>query len=209
MVEYTRNCPKCNKVLYYKTKYNRAEKKNRLCNFGNCSRIIDRLYKSCIICNIEQSVNNFYKNKNRPDGLCHICKKCDITKRVKFATYQYANDIQYKLSMILRLRINQAIKYNHKSGSAVRDLGCSISNLKLYLERQFYLNKYTKDKMTWDNLSRNGWNIDHIKPLCSFDLTDRNQFLEACHYTNLQPLWVEDHRTKSAKDIKSSIKLIT
>lgn len=42
-------------------------------------------------------------------------------------------------------------------------------------------------------------NIDHIKPLASFDLTDRSQFLEACHYTNLQPLWSEDNIEKSNK----------
>jgi hypothetical protein len=161
--------------------------------------------KICNICNIKLPIKNFYKNKNRPDGLCHICKKCDNKKRTKHASKQYKNDIQYKLSMILRLRINKAIKYNQKSGSAVRDLGCSIDDLKIHLEKQFYMSK-RKKVMTWDNLSKNGWNIDHIKPLCSFDLTDRAQFLEACHYTNLQPLWVEDHYIKSAKDIKLSIR---
>jgi hypothetical protein len=48
--------------------------------------------------------------------------------------------------------------------------------------------------MTWDNWTTDGWHIDHIKPLASsFDLTDRKQFLEACHYTNLQPLWAKDN----------------
>jgi hypothetical protein len=30
----------------------------------------------------------------------------------------------------------------------------------------------------------------------SFDLTERNQLLEACHYTNLQPLWAKDNLSK-------------
>jgi len=55
--------------------------------------------------------------------------------------------------------------------------------------------------MTWDNWTLDGWHIDHIKPLASFDLTDRKQLLEACHYTNLQPLWAKDNLTKNDKII--------
>ena len=45
-------------------------------------------------------------------------------------------------------------------------------------------------------------NIDHIEPLCSFDLTDREQLLKACHYTNLRPLFKEDNLKKKSEDIK-------
>ena len=100
-------------------------------------------------------------------------------------------DIQYKLSTNLRSRLRRAINDNYKSGSAVKDLGCSIEELKIYLESKF------QSGMTWDNHSIDGWHIDHIKPLSSFDLTDRNQLLEACHYTNLQPLWAKDNFLKS------------
>jgi hypothetical protein len=53
--------------------------------------------------------------------------------------------------------------------------------------------------MTWDNWSLDGWHIDHIKPLNKFDLSDRSQFLEAVHYTNLQPLWAVDNLSKGDK----------
>jgi len=99
-------------------------------------------------------------------------------------------NINYKLSKNLRARLNRAIKNNQKSGSAVKDLGCSISELKTYLESKFLPN------MTWENYGLYGWHIDHITPLSSFDLTDRKQLLEACHYTNLQPLWATDNLTK-------------
>jgi len=62
-----------------------------------------------------------------------------------------------------------------------------------HIEAQF------KSGMTWENWSRTGWHLDHIKPLSSFDLSDRAQFLEACHYTNYQPLWAKDNLIKGKK----------
>jgi len=100
------------------------------------------------------------------------------------------NDIQFRLTCLLRKRLHHAIKGNYKSGSAVRDLGCSIEFLKEYLESLF------QPGMTWDNHGIKGWHIDHIKPLASFDLTDRKQLLEAVNYTNLQPLWWQDNLKK-------------
>src|SRR5208337_1534913 len=108
------------------------------------------------------------------------------------------NDIQCWLQFILRARLRVAVKNNYKSGSAVFDLGCTIEFLKTYISRQFQIG------MTWENRGR-VWHIDHIKPLCSFDLTLREQLLEACHYTNLQPLFEKDNLTKSSEDKKKSI----
>ena len=108
-------------------------------------------------------------------------------------------DIQYKLSTRLRVRLCHALKNKQKSGSAVRDLGCSIEELKQHLESKF------QPGMSWDNWTINGWHIDHIKPLVSFDLTDKNQLLEACHYTNLQPLWAKDNLAKSDKIMPQSV----
>jgi len=53
--------------------------------------------------------------------------------------------------------------------------------------------------MTWDNYGQL-WEIDHDKPLASFDLSDPKQLKEVCYYTNLQPLWKEEHKTKSIKE---------
>jgi hypothetical protein len=53
--------------------------------------------------------------------------------------------------------------------------------------------------MTWENYRFYGWHIDHIGPLARFDLTDREQFLQAVRYTNLQPLWAKDNWKKNNK----------
>ena len=120
-------------------------------------------------------------------------KKTNRVKRNSYENNKKKTDIQYKLKSSLRTRLYQSINGNFKAGSAVRDLGCTVEELKQYLESKFL------PGMSWDNWTHDGWHIDHIKPLDSFDLTDRNQLLEACHYTNLQPLWATDNLVKSNK----------
>lgn len=105
----------------------------------------------------------------------------------------------FKLARALRHRVNEAIKTGQKAGSAVRDLGCSIEEFKKHLESKFYPNPETGEAMTWDNHTVRGWHIDHIKPLIGFDLTDREQFLEAASYKNQQPLWWRDNIVKGDK----------
>lgn len=103
----------------------------------------------------------------------------------KWVDSNYKTNIQYRLSNSLRQRLRQALKDGYKNGSAVRDLGCSIENFKQYIENQF------QEGMTWDNYGE--WHLDHIKPLISFDLTQRKQLLEAVHFSNLRPLWAIDN----------------
>jgi len=117
--------------------------------------------------------------------------------RQRYTKNKRDTDPLFRLTNNLRGRLSQALRNNYKSGSAVRDLGCSIEFLKEYLEK-----KFTKN-MNWDNYGRKKdikcWNIDHIKPLSKFDLTDRKQLQKACNYTNLQPLWAEDNWKKGNK----------
>lgn len=103
--------------------------------------------------------------------------------------------VQFKLSESLRNRLRSAVVNGYKGGSAVRDLGCSIELLRDRIELQF------KPGMTWDNwgFGLGKWHIDHIMPLSAFDLTNRQHFLLACHYGNLQPLWHEDNMRKLDK----------
>jgi hypothetical protein len=109
-------------------------------------------------------------------------------------------DMNYRISCILRTRLNKAIKGKFKTGSAVNDLGCSIEQLLIHLESQFYNHPTSKIGMSWENYGQNGWNIDHIKPFVSFNLTNYEELQQACHYTNLRPIWVEEHTIKSAKE---------
>jgi hypothetical protein len=102
-------------------------------------------------------------------------------------------DPHFRLAKNLRSRLRVALKTDAKTGSAVADLGCSIEELKLYLEAKFY-DRSDGTPMNWSNYGRIGWRIDHVKPLAYLRMGRAVE--ELCHYKNLQPLWYEDNIAK-------------
>ena len=127
-------------------------------------------------------------------------KKAKQTKEglEKFREYQrnYWNERRRKdptLRLIHnhRTRVRQALNGIYKSESSLVLLGCKTEELKKHIESLF------QDGMNWLNYGE--WEIDHIRPCSSFDLSDLKQQEECFHYTNLQPLWKHDNRLKSDK----------
>lgn len=151
---------------YYKNNKNKLKDYQQAYNLENRDKIKHRQTKYR-----EQNQNkiNYYFKKRKKD------------------------DIQFRIASNLRARISKALTNNIKRGSVIKDLGCSVCELKQYLESKF------QPGMCWENYGLYGWHIDHIIPLSSFDLTDQEQFLKACHYSNLQPLWAEENLKKSNK----------
>ena len=125
--------------------------------------------------------------KNNRERINQTARKLDRKKK--------KTNTQYRLKKRLRVRLYSVLKSGCKVGSAVRDLGCSVEDLKIWLEQQFL------PGMTWENYG-NGegkWNIDHILPLSKFDLTDRKQLLKVCNWFNLRPMWAMENIKKSNK----------
>lgn len=151
------------------------------------------------IYSVKYRKNNKSKLKREKADYYQRTKVRDREKKNNRYNKQYYSDISFRLSVCLRSRLRQALKKNSKGGSAVKDLGCSVEYLKKYLESKFH------SGMDWNNHgnTHNTWQIDHIRPLCSFDLTKREELLKACHYTNLQPIWNKDHIDKTSIDIKN------
>jgi len=102
-------------------------------------------------------------------------------------------DINYRLIRLLRGRTSEALRRNSKAGHTRELLGCSIQELKLYLESKF------QPGMTWENHGTFGWHIDHVKPCASFDLSDAREQEKCFHYTNMQPLWAKENLSKGSK----------
>lgn len=161
--------------------------------------------KTCVKCGQSKNNSMFSKRtaaKDKLDSYCKVCrnsfsKNYSINNRSQVAARvkdRRQSDMNMRIANNLRNRVRQAVVIG-KTGSAVTDLGCTVDQLKLHLESKF------QSGMNWLNYG-NGegkWNIDHILPLSKFNLTDRAQFLIACNYLNLQPMWYLENIIKSAK----------
>jgi hypothetical protein len=140
------------------------------------------------------------KNKEKVRGLNRSWRKNNPDK-VKASHKRYnakkPHDPQLKLAHSVRNNVLRGLKrYKERPEKAARSiklLGCTIPELKTYLESKFL------PGMTWENHGLHGWHIDHIKPLSSFDLTKPKEQEKAFHYTNLQPLWAKDNLSKGNK----------
>lgn len=104
------------------------------------------------------------------------------------------NDPMFRITSNLRNRVRKAIKGINKSKTTIELLGCTIEDFKNHIEKQF------KKGMSWDNYGK--WELDHIKPCCSFDLTQESEQKLCFHYSNTQPLWKVEHRLKTELDTK-------
>lgn len=95
----------------------------------------------------------------------------------------------------IRIRISRVLRGVFKSAPTLRLMGCSWEQLRKHLQSQFTCG------MAWDNYGK--WEIDHIMPCGSFDLSDPEQQKACFHFSNLRPLWRRANRQKHATKPKS------
>lgn len=113
-----------------------------------------------------------------------------IRKSVAASKKRRRSDLNYRLTGNLRHRVWLALRGHVKSDRTLGLIGCSIDDLRDYLESKF------SEGMSWDNYGFYGWHVDHIKPCALFDLTQPQEQRQCFHYSNLQPLWAKDNFSK-------------
>lgn len=118
----------------------------------------------------------------------------------KYTSFQWRNNMTYRLRHILRERIRSALKGARKSNRTLGLVGCTIEQLKIYLASQF------QPEMNWSNYG-SYWHIDHKLPCASFNLADPAQQAKCFHYTNLQPLEAMENIRKSNKILPQFINI--
>ena len=97
-------------------------------------------------------------------------------------------DVNFRLICNTRRRIHHALNGKSKSISTKEILGIDIETYIKRIEWQM-----TPD-MTWNNIQ-----IDHVKPICLFDVTKDEELKEAFNWKNTQPLLKEVHSHKGIK----------
>ena len=142
--------------------------------------------------------------KNNLDHVISYSKRYIHLNREKLSRYvrdKSRSDVQYRMCRQLRTRLADIVRLQGKrrAGSAIKNLGCSASELRKYIESLWQIG------MSWENWGRGPgkWQIDHKEPLSGFNLSDGVQLLKACHFRNLQPLWHEEHVKKTVLEVKA------
>ena len=172
------------------------------------------LVKKCSKCGIVKLKSNFHKRSKSSDGLQPQCKNCilqkqkqyDIENRDKKREYQLKNrkqinsrmneyiknriktDVNFRLIHNTRRRIHHALNGKIKSSSTRDILGIDINTYRKWIEFQF------TPEMNWLNIE-----IDHVKAICLFNVSDDEQLKEAFNWKNTQPLLKQDNRQKGTK----------
>lgn len=83
-----------------------------------------------------------------------------------------------------------------KNGKTTQQiLGYSLEELRQHLERQFV------DGMSWEAFKRGEIHIDHIIPVCEFDVKEVGdaEFAACWALSNLRPMWAADNLKKNRK----------
>ena len=178
------------------------------------------LVKKCCRCENILLKSNFYKKKNMSDGLqsqCNICvndyiKNCYAanqglllnkqklynkenrdkisTRMNEYVKDRIKTDVNFRIVRKTRRRIHQALQGKTKSISTKDILGIDANLYKNWLEFQF------TPEMKWSNIE-----IDHVKPICLFDVSKDEKLREAFNRKNTQPLLKNDHQQKGIKFI--------
>jgi len=178
-----------------------------------------RLEKKCCTCKIIKTLTieffaSYFHSKKNTQKWSTDCKVCRAawskeyrktyvdylspTERKAYnrnwSTTRFKTNLHYKMATLLRSRMSGLFrsKKHRKSNSTLVSLGCSMAELETHLKSQF------TPGMTWENYGLGGWEIDHIRPCASFDLTKEEEQRICFHHTNLQPLWAKDNRLKNS-----------
>lgn len=150
---------------------------------------------------LEYSKRYYEKNKAKKLELNRRWRAANPDKYREYHKRNQSENINYRLSRMVRTRIYYVLKGINKRPSSLKLIGCSWENLKIYIESKFEVG------MSWENYGKK-WEVDHIMPCAIFDLSKPEHQKKCFHFSNLQPMWSPDNRSKGAKtDWKKPAKL--
>lgn len=144
---------------------------------------------------------NLWRKEHREEYNSYV-KKWREVNRDKAKKSNNAYNDKYKSNIANRLwscavcRIRKALKGKERKFESLKEaIGTNKAGLKEHMSSLF------KPGMGEKNYGQGPllWEMDHILPVESFDLINKEDQLKCFHYTNLQPLWSKENRAKGSK----------
>ena len=112
-------------------------------------------------------------------------------RRIQIKAWE-KNSPEHRIRTRLRRLFNHFI-HGRRIEKGEQLVGCTYEFYRSYIEGLF------DEGMTWDNHGCNGWHIDHIIPLSTFDLSKEEEVKQCFHYSNTQPLWGNENLKKGKR----------
>ena len=106
----------------------------------------------------------------------------------EYVNHRIKTDVNFRLTRNTRRRIHQALQ-GKTTPSSTRDiLDIDIILYKKWIEWQM------SPEMNWQNIE-----IDHVKAICLFDISNDEELKPAFNWKITQPLLKQDHQQKGIK----------
>jgi hypothetical protein len=134
----------------------------------------------CEKCEEEKALKEFAKLKKfYKKKICISCYPQFLTEQKnEWCKNEKLTNINYRLKKSLAARLRSVIV---KNDSTMNYIGCNIQYLREWFEYNFTC------EMDWDNYG-SLWSMDHIIPVCKFDLTNDIDMLKCWNWSNLMPV---------------------
>ena len=177
-----KTCKKCLNELDKIRKKNLRQKRSETV-FVKCEKCQEEKALKCFA-----KLKKFYKKK-----ICRSCYPNFLTEqKTEWCKNEHNTNINYRIKKSLAARLRTVIV---KNDSTMNYIGCNIQYLREWFEYNF------TSEMNWDNYG-SYWSIDHIIPVCKFELTDEDEKLKCCNWTNLMPVTVKYNSSKKSIDME-------
>ena len=178
---YAKTCKKCMNEMDKIRKKNLRQKK------------AETFLAKCEKCNEEKVLKDFAKLKKfYKKKICNSCYPDFLRdQKTEWCRNESKINMNYRLKKSLAARLRNVL---FKTDTTMNYIGCNIQYLREWFEFNF------NSEMNWDNYGCY-WSIDHIIPVCKFDLTIEDEKLKCWNWTNLMPVTVKYNSSKKEIDM--------
>jgi hypothetical protein len=147
----------------------------------------------CEKCQEEKALKYFAKlKKYYKKKICISCYPQFLREqKTEWCKNEHNTNMNYRIKKSLASRLRAVLV---KNDSTMNYIGCNIQYLREWFEYNF------TDEMTWNNYG-SFWSIDHIIPVCKFDLTIEYEKLKCWNWSNLMPVTINYNSSKKLIDM--------
>ena len=173
---YSTTCKKCLNDMDKIRKKNLRQKKQ------------DNCLAKCEKCNNEKTLKEFAKLKKFYKK--KICLDCYPTflkeQKTEWCKNERNTNMNYRIKKSLAARLRNVL---NKNDTTMNYIGCNIQYFREWLEYNF------TEEMNWENYG-SYWSIDHIIPVCKFNLSLEDEKFKCWNWSNMMPVTVKYNSSK-------------